>query len=67
MFLFISGRVYAVEKGLLIEKFKEDMDFLQAVMSWLQKIDEELKDQKVCCNVLCLTDSFYFFLFYKTL
>jgi len=53
--------VYAVEKGLLIEKFKEDMDFLQAVMCWLQKIDEELKDQKVLqsCIVSCQLPLFF--------
>lgn len=38
--------MYAVKKGLLIEKFKEDTDYLQAVMCWLQKIGEKLKDQK---------------------
>ena len=46
-FSLITGILFVAQKGIMLQKSKEDMDFLKVLMDWLQNSYQELKDTEV--------------------
>ena len=52
--------MYAVQKGLALQKSKAEFDFLKNIIQWLEGIYQALKNQKVglissllsCCIII---------------